>query len=91
MKLAQEFVEAIVQELLSGIEPDERQGVEGKFNLDQINAELATLDDPDSVDVAEAIWNALEDADELDEDAVGQMADIFDRRWEELECRQPWK
>jgi hypothetical protein len=82
--LRREWLDGVVAEFVSTIEFDERQGVGTSVREAEVNALLASVDDPDPTDVAEAIWECIPNAkDVLAEDLAVDLLDIVDRRWDD--------
>lgn len=85
MNLTEEVVAKISSDFLAKLDDDERKGCDGKVDLAKANAEIAADEDQDPADVAEAIWNAMENADEiLPTETFSDLVDVVEAHWDEL-------
>lgn len=77
------LVESVVKRFLATLDPDECSSVGQLVDELEVRRRLTETEDPDSEDVADAIWRSLEGAEEcLPEDCFVDLVDIVD---EELE------
>lgn len=82
-QVTQKWLDAVMVAFVEDVEVDDLEGVGRTVREGEVNALLATVEDPDPTDVADAIWESIPNGHgNLDDDYLVTLLDVVDLQWD---------